>query len=227
MSSSERKRKADAEEHPEADTPKYQRDTEQTSITLQPMFTREFKLSDGQHAVLRAALDGKSLFYTGSAGTGKSYLLRRMVATLREEHPDDTVFVAASTGIAAFHVGGTTLHSFAGIGLGLGSAKELAGRMFSTHRERWRSARVLVIDELSMVSAELFDKLEEVGRVVRKSTEPFGGLQVVLCGDFLQVGRPCMSPHSRSLGYSCPPWKASRASRPSAGAPSWGGTSSS
>lgn len=112
-------------------------------------------------------------------------------------------------GIAACNIGGTTVHSFAGVGLGTGSPEELANRVRRNRRtcQRWVNCRVLIIDgaaaaaparplpeaspprapEVSMLDADLFDKLELVARRARGRPEPFGGVQVVLCGDFFQI----------------------------------------
>ncbi|XP_068605027.1 ATP-dependent DNA helicase PIF1 [Brachionichthys hirsutus] len=142
------------------------------------------KLSKEQEAVLSAVLSGKNVFFTGSAGTGKSFLLRRIMGSL----PPKSSFATASTGVAACHIGGTTLHNFAGIGSGsapLEQCVELAQRPGVL--QHWTSCRHLVVDEVSMVEARFFDKLESVARSVRRSTEPFGGIQLILCGDFLQL----------------------------------------
>ncbi|XP_072768974.1 ATP-dependent DNA helicase PIF1 isoform X1 [Nerophis lumbriciformis] len=142
------------------------------------------KLNKGQAAVLSAVLGGKNVFFTGSAGTGKSFLLKRIIGSL----PPKSTFATASTGVAACHIGGTTLHNFAGIGSGsspLEQCIELAQRPGVL--QHWTSCRHLVIDEVSMVDATFFDKLECVARSVRRSAEPFGGIQLIICGDFLQL----------------------------------------
>ncbi|XP_041658514.1 ATP-dependent DNA helicase PIF1 [Cheilinus undulatus] len=142
------------------------------------------KLNKDQAAVLSAVLSGKNVFFTGSAGTGKSFLLKRIMGSL----PPKSTFATASTGVAACHIGGTTLHNFAGIGSGsapLEQCIELAQRPGVL--QHWTSCRHLIIDEVSMVEAEFFDKLESVARSVRRSTEPFGGIQLIVCGDFLQL----------------------------------------
>ncbi|XP_030219661.1 ATP-dependent DNA helicase PIF1 [Gadus morhua] len=142
------------------------------------------KLNKEQAAVLTAVLSGKNVFFTGSAGTGKSFLLKRIVGSL----PPKSTYATASTGVAACHIGGTTLHSFAGIGSGaapLEQCIELAQRPGVL--PHWTLCRHLVIDEVSMVDAPLFDKLEAIARSVRRSTEPFGGIQLIMCGDFLQL----------------------------------------
>ncbi|XP_064123471.1 ATP-dependent DNA helicase PIF1 isoform X3 [Loxodonta africana] len=142
------------------------------------------RLSEEQAAVLRVVLKGQSIFFTGSAGTGKSYLLKRILGSL----PPMGTVATASTGVAACHIGGTTLHAFAGIGSGkapLAQCVALAQR--PGVRQGWLNCQRLVIDEISMVEADLFDKLEAVARAVRQQDEPFGGIQLIICGDFLQL----------------------------------------
>ncbi|PAA52845.1 hypothetical protein BOX15_Mlig021419g1, partial [Macrostomum lignano] len=142
-------------------------------------------LTEEQAAVLDAVRSGVSVFYTGSAGTGKSVLLQRIVGML----PPDRTVVSASTGVAACQIGGQTLHSFAGVGDGSGGIERCVSRAASRPAvaEAWRRCRHLVIDEISMVDAEFFDCLDVVARTLRRSREPFGGIQLVLCGDFLQL----------------------------------------
>ncbi|XP_032720604.1 ATP-dependent DNA helicase PIF1 isoform X1 [Lontra canadensis] len=142
------------------------------------------QLSKEQAAVLRVVLKGQSIFFTGSAGTGKSYLLKRILGSL----PPTGTVATASTGAAACHIGGTTLHAFAGIGSGqapLAQCVALAQR--PAVRQGWLNCQRLVIDEISMVEADLFDKLEAVARAVRQQDKPFGGIQLIICGDFLQL----------------------------------------
>ena len=141
-------------------------------------------LSVEQVKVLELVKSGESVFFTGSAGTGKSYLLRRIVSAL----PPETTFTTASTGAAACLIGGTTLHSFAGIGNGSGTLERcIAMASRDNHAFTWKKCRCLVVDEISMIDAELFDKIEMVARAVRNSQKVFGGIQLVLCGDFLQL----------------------------------------
>ncbi|XP_068084452.1 ATP-dependent DNA helicase PIF1 isoform X2 [Anabrus simplex] len=141
-------------------------------------------LTAEQKEILQAALSGKSIFFTGSAGTGKSYLLRRIIGAL----PPDVTVATASTGVAACHIGGITLHAFAGVGSGSAPVErciELASR--PVVQQAWRKCRHLIIDEVSMVEGQYFEKLEKVARAVRKNDRPFGGIQLILCGDFLQL----------------------------------------
>ena len=138
-------------------------------------------LSDEQRRIVSLVRNGRNVFMTGSAGTGKSLVLKHVIRLL----PPDSTFVCGSTGIAACHVGGTTLHNFAGIGLGRGSLSECVAK--ATRQDRWTTCKHLVIDEISMIDGEYFDKLEGVARAVKKSKKPFGGIQLILCGDFLQL----------------------------------------
>jgi len=148
--------------------------------------TDEFaRLSREQQAVVLAVLRGESVFFSGCAGTGKSHLIK----LLRDYLPRDSTFFTASTGLAAVNIGGTTLHSFAGVGLGEGSAENLGYKAKGGRaaRLRWLSCKVLVIDEISMIAGSFFDKIEHVARFVRGNEQPFGGIQLVLSGDFLQL----------------------------------------
>ncbi|CAG4952282.1 unnamed protein product [Colias eurytheme] len=142
-------------------------------------------LNPEQKRVLEACLGGKNIFFTGSAGTGKSYLLKRIVAAL----PPDVTMPTASTGVAACHIGGTTLHAFAGIGDGSGTVEKLCEKALKLPlvAQKWRKCKHLIIDEISMVDGAYFEKLEAVARHVRRNDKPFGGIQLILCGDFLQL----------------------------------------
>ncbi|XP_057305688.1 ATP-dependent DNA helicase PIF1-like isoform X1 [Hydractinia symbiolongicarpus] len=142
-------------------------------------------LSLEQKLALESVKNGKNVFITGSAGVGKSYLLNRIIKSLPR-----SIHVTASTGVAACNIGGTTLHSFAGIGLGDKDADVLARTILKYKhevRQRWQNCKVLVIDEISMIDGNLFTKVDEVARAVRGCPYSFGGIQVILCGDFLQL----------------------------------------
>lgn len=131
---------------------------------------------------------GKNVFLTGPGGTGKSYFLDRLVKEI-PRISNKKIAVTAMTGCAAVLLGNhaKTLHSWAGIGLGKASADELIKTMKHTSKENWKKTHILVIDEISMMTAELFEKLDAIGRSIRKKTAPFGGLQIVLVGDFYQL----------------------------------------
>lgn len=149
-------------------------------------------LSDEQKKVLNLVTEeNKSVFFTGSAGTGKSVLLREIIKKLRAKHmhQPDRVAVTASTGLAACNIGGVTLHSFAGIGLGKEDVPELVKKIKRNQKakSRWMRTKILIVDEISMVDGELFDKLEGVARSIRNNGRPFGGIQLVITGDFFQL----------------------------------------
>lgn len=129
----------------------------------------------------------KNVFISGAAGTGKSFTLKHIIArAYRDEIP---IGITATTGIAGIHIGGRTIHSFLGIGL----AKKTASELYATARKsprimkKLKDLRILIIDEVSMMNAELLDKIHEYLSIVRGSMRPFGGVQVVLCGDFCQL----------------------------------------
>ena len=129
-----------------------------------------------------------NVFVTGGAGTGKTHALHAVVARLRRQFLH--VAVTASTGTAAVPIGGTTLHQFAGVGLGNGARLDViaAARTKPTVCNRWQETDVLVIDEVSMVPPAFFELLDALARDLRgKAQRPFGGMQVVLFGDFLQL----------------------------------------
>jgi ATP-dependent DNA helicase PIF1 len=134
---------------------------------------------------------GKSVFFTGSAGTGKSVLMRAIIAELRKKHlrEPDRVAVTASTGLAACNIGGVTLHSFGGIGLGKDDVPALVKKIKRNQKakNRWLRTKILIIDEISMVDGDLFDKLEGIARAMRNNGRPFGGIQLVITGDFFQL----------------------------------------
>ena len=152
---------------------------------------RVFLSEEQQHVLDLVTEHKKSAFFTGSAGTGKSVLLREIIASLRKkfQREPDRVAVTASTGLAACNVGGVTLHSFAGIGLGKEDVPELVRKIKRNQKakHRWMRTKVLVIDEVSMVDADLFDKLESIARQLRNNGRPFGGIQLVITGDFFQL----------------------------------------
>ena len=154
--------------------------------------TAAISLSNEQRHVKSLVIDkSQSVFFTGPAGTGKSVLMRSIIDDLKKKHARDPerVAVTASTGLAACNIGGMTLHSFAGIGLGKEDAPTLVRKIRRNPRakNRWLRTKVLIIDEISMVDGELFDKLSQIGRTIRNNGRPWGGIQLVITGDFFQL----------------------------------------
>jgi hypothetical protein len=130
---------------------------------------------------------GANVFLTGEPGSGKSHMVNRYVAYLRSCGVEPSI--TASTGIAATHIGGMTIHAWSGIGVKSKISNYDLDQMQQKDRlvRRLRAARVLIIDEISMLSGDTLSLVEQVCRALRDSTEPFGGLQVVLVGDFFQL----------------------------------------
>jgi hypothetical protein len=157
-------------------------------------------LSTEQNATVQLALSGRSLFFTGAAGTGKSLVLRELIKQLRAAGRSNELAITASTGIAAVALGGTTLHSFAGVGLGNADVQKLIQTCQDNRKamSRWTRTKILLIDEISMLDAAFFNSLEEIARAVRKSPLPFGGIQLILCG-----GMWGMKGRTRSVHNSC------------------------
>ncbi|OHA85625.1 MAG: hypothetical protein A2408_01060 [Candidatus Yonathbacteria bacterium RIFOXYC1_FULL_52_10] len=130
---------------------------------------------------------GRNVYLTGAAGSGKTHALNAYIAYLK--HRNVGVGVTASTGIAATHVGGITIHSWSGIGI-----KETLTPYeidYLTQKEhlakRFSKTKVLVIDEISMLSPKMFDTVDQVCRAMKRNEQPFGGMQIVLSGDFFQL----------------------------------------
>lgn len=150
-----------------------------------------------QDEALTILKTGASVFLTGEPGSGKTHTVNRYVDYLLSCGVEPAI--TASTGIAATHIGGQTLHSWCGIGIRTEltpyDLDTIAGNRKVTARVG--TARVLVIDEVSMLSGETLMMADAVCREVRRSSEPFGGLQVILVGDFFQL-----PPVSKPLRFS-------------------------
>jgi ATP-dependent exoDNAse (exonuclease V) alpha subunit len=140
-----------------------------------------------QDEALQILKNGHNVFLTGAAGSGKTYLLNQFIQFLKAKRIN--VGVTASTGIAATHMQGITIHSWTGIGIkSQASDKDILDLVGTKYlARRLQKSQVLVIDEVSMLDADRIDLVEKVVRLARQSFEPFGGLQVVLCGDFFQL----------------------------------------
>lgn len=140
-----------------------------------------------QEKALAILKSGKNVFLTGSAGTGKTYVLNQYIDYLKARKI--AVAVTASTGIAATHMNGMTIHSWAGIGVKehLTAANLVAMQKKKYLTKNFDKVKVLIIDEISMLHKNQLDLVDMVLKNFKNSLEPFGGIQVVLCGDFFQL----------------------------------------
>ncbi len=144
-------------------------------------------LNDEQQLAFDIMTSGKSIFLTGSAGTGKSFLIQKYYNHAVKTHGSYRVFKTSSTGVSAILIGGMTINKFGGIFIGEGSSDDLIKKMPFSAKDRWRDTKVLFIDEISMIHPALFDKLDAIAKKLRRDESPFGGIQVICSGDFFQL----------------------------------------
>lgn len=166
-------------------------DTPMKCWLKQEAYIPKQKLNQEQQAVLEEVLEGKNVFITGPGGTGKTFLIREIKRQLEEK--GKTVAITSLTGMAALLIGDTarTIHSWAGIGTGVRSVDdmfEFIRKCQPKIRDNWRNTHTLIIDEISMMSDEIFEKLDQLGRRLRwKPNQYFGGIQIICLGDFYQL----------------------------------------
>lgn len=152
-----------------------------------------------QGLALEIMLAGESVLLTGPAGAGKTFVLNQFIRLAKSE--GKRVSVTATTGLAATHLGGTTIHAWAGIGVLDELPSGFAEHVAKGRREIIEKTDVLIIDEISMLHDYRLDMVDEVCRLVRKRPdEPFGGIQVILSGDFFQLP-PINRGDSRAGGF--------------------------
>ena len=155
---------------------------------------QEFKKTDEyaglnkkQQGFFTEFFKGRNIFLTGPAGVGKSHCLKVLFEFMNKK----MIFVAktALTGVAALNIGGQTIHSWAGMGLADEDTKSIVDKARNNKRarERVRGTGILFVDEVSMSSADLLNKLDAVMKDARHNDDPFGGAQVIFSGDFLQL----------------------------------------
>lgn len=140
-----------------------------------------------QTTALETLKKGNNVFLIGEFGAGKTYTINQFTAWLDEQEIDYAV--TASTGIAASHINGSTIHSWSGIGINknLDELDVNAIKYGPYAKGRISRAKVLILDEVSMLDAVFIDDLDKVLKAVRENKDPFGGIQMVMVGDFFQL----------------------------------------
>ncbi len=138
-----------------------------------------------QKQALKIMMDGRSVFLTGPPGAGKTFVLNQFIGRARRS--GKTVAVTASTGIAATHIGGVTIHSWSGLGVRDVLDSRDQALIASRKAKSLASADVLVIDEVSMLHGKRLDMVDKLLRHAREDQQPFGGVQMVLVGDLFQL----------------------------------------
>jgi ATP-dependent DNA helicase PIF1 len=165
----------------------------------------EIPLNEEQETVLNMVKEKKNIFITGPGGTGKTFLIHRIVKEM--ESVGKKVAVTSLTGLSALLIGekARTIHSWSGLGIANRSVMsyfEFVRKCLPKKREAWRTTDILIIDEISMMSDEFFEKLDELGRLMRwRHNEPFGGIQILCFGDFLQL-----PPINSKFVFESPKW---------------------
>lgn len=151
-----------------------------------------------QGLALEIMLAGESVLLTGPAGAGKTFVLNQFIKLAKYEGKH--VSVTATTGLAATHLGGTTIHSWSGIGVHDFVSDNFVNTIAKGRREIIEKTDVLIIDEISMLHDFRLDMVDEICRLVRKVDEPFGGIQLIMSGDFFQLP-PINRGESRGGGF--------------------------
>ncbi|CCL99381.1 uncharacterized protein FIBRA_01399 [Fibroporia radiculosa] len=170
-------------------------------------------LNEEQKKVMKMVVEeGKSIFFTGAAGTGKSLLLRAIITALRRKHAKklDVISITASTGMAASNIGGMTIHSWGAVTPGMTDVERQISciKTCKPAFQRWKTTKVLIIDEVSMVDGQLFELLTALAdRLRKKIDKPFGGIQLVVTGDFFQLPPVTKANIEPFFAFECDAWK--------------------
>jgi ATP-dependent DNA helicase PIF1 len=147
-----------------------------------------YKMNTEQKKAFDSIVDGNNILLTGGAGVGKSYVLKHVISWAKANNIK--IGVTASTGSAAILIRGTTVHSYLGIGIGNKSAEKLASEVKVKRKfiyKRLIGLDILIIDEISMLSDKIIELISDFLKIIRGDDRPFGGLQLVLCGDMFQL----------------------------------------
>lgn len=148
-------------------------------------------LSEEQKICVNHACENKSIFITSSAGCGKTYCLKEIIRVMKLKYSKEAIGVTSLSGCSSKLINGTTVHSYLKIGLARKSADGLFNDLKTKYLAKYTilkiKLKILIIDEISMMDKVLFEKISEYLQLIKESDLPFGGIQVILCGDFCQL----------------------------------------
>jgi ATP-dependent DNA helicase PIF1 len=163
-----------------------------------------------QAEALKILAGGENVFLTGPAGSGKTFVLNKFVEYLKKNKI--RVGVTASTGIAATHLGGLTIHSWAGIGIKDFLTRDDIKNIMLNEKVvgRISAAKILIIDEISMLPPNVLEMVNHVCQAIRQSIAPFGGLQFVACGDFFQLPPVSRAGGAKKFAFDSEAWQKAR-----------------
>jgi ATP-dependent DNA helicase PIF1 len=160
-----------------------------------------------QQTALKILKTGQNVFLTGSAGTGKTHILNDFVLYLKSRKVIPTI--VAPTGIAASHLNGQTIHSYFSLGIRDSIDEGFISLLLDKKylQTRFKKLKILIIDEISMVSPNIFSSIDKILRAFKQSNEPFGGIQVILSGDFFQLPPISRNRDEKRFAWQSPSWK--------------------
>ena len=150
---------------------------------------------------------GKNIFLTGSAGTGKTFILKKYIKYLKERGIQPAVI--APTGIAASHLNGVTVHSFFALGIRDNIDDYFLDNLLQKKylHNRFSKLKVILIDEISMVSLKIFNSIDKILRAFKFSDKPFGGVQIIVSGDFFQLPPVCKNNEIKKFSWQSSAWR--------------------
>ncbi len=185
---------------------KTEKDTQHKS-RLRAEIDEKIELSAEQKIALEVLQSGENVFLTGGAGSGKSFVIRQF---MRKQNPKELP-ILASTGAAAVLVGGRTFHSFFGLGIMEGGPKETLKRGLEDMKlmKRLREVEGVIIDEISMIPSVALEVAENFARAARESDLPWGGMRMIVVGDFAQLPPVTMHGKTREWSFLSPVWEKS------------------
>ena len=150
-----------------------------------------YNFTDQQKIAFNYLCSGENVFLTGPAGSGKTFLLNEFIKWFinNKEKDNSKIYITSTTGLSALLINGMTINRYSGIGTANKTVEEYFKKIIKLGhlKKRWLNTTVLIIDEISMMNPETFDKLEILAKKIRKNDLPFGGIQIILSGDFLQL----------------------------------------